>query len=177
MRYKHPHFWIDTRMVHNHRAYVTFIGIIQYDIAFEIKSFKFLQLFFLVCERYGEGDLRACTLISCTNASKKGLKVMSLVSLPVAFCQASRDFETLWRSSVAVSSSEQSIIGFLPCPVRVSKPLMLFLCNVLSISIPLVQLPLVARLSGRLTSLQISAIWICIWYDIYELGHCKIAFL
>ena len=31
------------------RAYVTFIGIIQYDFAFGIKCFKFLQLLFLVC--------------------------------------------------------------------------------------------------------------------------------
>ena len=35
------------------------------------------------------------TLISCTNASKKRLNVMSLASLPVAFCQASRAFDTL----------------------------------------------------------------------------------
>ena len=61
------------------------------------------------------------------NADKKARKVLSLNFLPEACCQASFTFVTLCLSfSMALrtaSSSELSIIGFLPRPRRVSSPL------------------------------------------------------
>ena len=114
-------------------TYMTFISIIKFYFTFGIKAFKFLQLLFLVWVELRWGGTPWAfpySLISCTNAPKKRLKVMSLAFLPEAFSQASRAFDTLWRSSsIALrtnSSSEQSIIGLRPWPGRVSKPLIPF---------------------------------------------------
>ena len=106
------------------------VAIIQIYAALRGQAFKFLQLLALIgIELRRRFSLWAFsyTLISCTNALKKRLKVMSLASLPVASCQACRALLTLWRSSAiaafTASSSEQSIMGFLPRPGLVYKPL------------------------------------------------------
>ena len=66
------------------------------------------------------------TLISCANADKKRLNVISLACLPVACCHACLALLTLCLScSIAkrtACSSEQSIIGLRPRPERVCKP-------------------------------------------------------
>ena len=93
--------------------------------------FKFLQLLRLILVELRRGDSPWAfpyTLISCANADKKRLKVISLASFPVAASQAALALPTLCRScSMArdtISSSEQSMIGFRPRPGRVSRPLM-----------------------------------------------------
>ncbi len=112
------------------RADMALVAIIQIYAALRRQAFKFLQLLALIgVELRRRLSLWAFsyTLISCTNALKKRLKVMSPASLPVASCQACRALLTLWRSSAiaafTASSSEQSIIGFLPRPGLVYKPL------------------------------------------------------
>ena len=66
------------------------------------------------------------TLISCANADKKRLNVISLAFFPVACCHACLALLTLCLScSIAkrtACSSEQSIIGLRPRPGRVCKP-------------------------------------------------------
>lgn len=77
---------------------MTFICIIKFYFTIGIKAFKFLQLLFLVCvelRRGGNPWAFSYSLISCTNAPKKRLKVMSLAFLPEAFSQDSRAFDTL----------------------------------------------------------------------------------
>ncbi len=106
------------------------IAIIQIYTTLRGQAFKFLQLLALIGielrRRFSLWPF-SYTLISCTNALKKRLKVMSLDSLPVASCQACRALLTLCRSSAIAaftdSSSELSIIGFLPRPGLVYKPL------------------------------------------------------
>ena len=92
--------------------------------------FKFLQLLQLILVELRRGDSPWAfpyTLISCANADKKRLKVISLASLPVAASQAALALLTLCRScSMArdtISSSEESMIGLRPRPGRVSRPL------------------------------------------------------
>lgn len=66
-------------------TYMTLICIIKFNFPFGIKTFKFLQLLFLICVELRWGDtpwVFSYSPISCTNAPKKRLKVMSL-----AFCR------------------------------------------------------------------------------------------
>lgn len=77
---------------------VTFIGKVQIDLTVSFQLFKFLQLLGLVLIKLRRGNSPwafSYSLISCTNAPKKRLKVMSLAFLPEAFSQASRAFDTL----------------------------------------------------------------------------------
>ena len=67
------------------------IGIIERNTPVTCLSFKFLQLLGLVFVELRRGYSPwafSYTLISCANADKKRLKVMSLASLPVACSQA-----------------------------------------------------------------------------------------
>lgn len=107
------------------------IGIIKRNAPVICLTFKFLQLlnFVLVELRRGFSPWAfSYTLISCANADKKRLKVMSLASLPVACSHAAFALLTHCLScSIArrtVSSSEESMMGFLPRPERVFKPSM-----------------------------------------------------
>ena len=110
---------------------MTLIGEVEvYATVFSL-SLKFLQLLRLILVELRRGDSPWAfpyTLISCANADKKRLKVISLASLPVAASQAALALLTLCRScSMAretILSSEQSMIGLRPRPGRVSKPLM-----------------------------------------------------
>lgn len=111
-------------------ADMALVTIIQVYAAFGRQSFKFLQFLALVgIELRRRFSLWAFshTLISCANALKKRLNVMSLASLPVASCHAWRARLTLCRSSAiaarTASSSEQSMIGFRPRPGLVYSPL------------------------------------------------------
>lgn len=111
------------------RTDMTLISIIKTDAAFFILIFKFLQLFDLVLVELRRGLSPwafSYTLISCANADKKRLNVITLASLPVAFCQASLAAFTLCLScSIAArtaSSSVESIMGLRPRPGRVCKP-------------------------------------------------------
>lgn len=110
---------------------VAFIGIIECDETFFCLTFKFLQLSNLVPVELRRGYSPWAfpyTLISCANADKKRLKVMSLAALPVACSHAALALLTHCLScSMArrtASSSEESMIGFLPRPGRVLRPSM-----------------------------------------------------
>ena len=110
---------------------MTLISIIKLYETFLGLAFKFLQLLDLIFVELRRGDSPwafSYTLISCTNADKKRLKVDSLASLPVACSQAALALLTLCRSSSmarrTASSSEQSMMGLRPRPGRVSKPFM-----------------------------------------------------
>ena len=109
---------------------VALISIIESNTSFRRLTFKFLQLLdfvFIELRRGYSPWAFSYSLISCTRTLKKRFSVASLASLPVAFCHASLALLTLWRSSSMalrmISSSEQSMIGFLPLPGLVSSPL------------------------------------------------------
>lgn len=113
------------------RTGMALVGIVEHDAAFTCLTFKFLQLldFVLVELRRGYSPWAfSYTLISCANADKKRLRVMSLASLPVACSQAVFALLTHCLSSSmarrTASSSEESIMGFRPRPVRVFSPSM-----------------------------------------------------
>ena len=113
------------------RTYMALISIVQGNTSLTFLLFKFLQLLIFVLVELRRGDSPwafSYTLISCANADKKRLKVCSLASFPVACSQAALALLTLCLScSMAArtaASSEQSIIGFRPRPIRVSKPVM-----------------------------------------------------
>ena len=107
------------------------IGIVERNTPVTCLIFKFLQLLDLVFVELRRGYSPwafSYTLISCTNADKKRLKVMSLASLPVACSQAALALLThCLSSSIArrtASSSEESMMGFRPRPARVFSPSM-----------------------------------------------------
>ena len=107
------------------------IGIVERNTPVTCLSFKFLQLLYLVFVELRRGYSPwafSYTLISCANADKKRLKVMSLASLPVACSQAALALLThCLSSSIArrtASSSEESMMGFRPRPARVFSPSM-----------------------------------------------------
>lgn len=111
-------------------ANMRFITVKEVDFSLCIEPFKFLQLLCFVCVELRRGYTLwtfSYTSISCANADKKRLNVKSLASFPEEFCHASLAERTLCRSdSIALrtaSSSEQSMMGFRPCPGRVCKPL------------------------------------------------------
>lgn len=113
------------------RAGMALIGIVKINAAFKGLTFKFLQLLDLVFVELRRGYSPwafSYTLISCANADKKRLKVMSLASLPVACSHAALALLTHCLScSMArrtASSSEESMMGFLPRPGRVFRPSM-----------------------------------------------------
>ena len=113
------------------RAYMTFIGVIEVYFTAFVQMFKFLQLLGLIRVELRRGYSPWAfpySLISCANADKKRLKVWSLASFPVAFCQASLALLTLCLSSSmhlrTTSASVLSIIGLRPRPGRVCRPLM-----------------------------------------------------
>ena len=110
-------------------ANVTFVSIIEPDASFIRLFLKFLQLLDLVFIELRRGDSPwafSYSLISCANADKKRLKVISLASLPVACSHAALALLTHCLScSMArrtASSSEESMMGFLPRPERVLRP-------------------------------------------------------
>ena len=112
------------------RTGVAFIGIIECNAAFTCLAFKFLQLLNLVLVELRRGYSPWAfpyTLISCANADKKRLNVMSLASLPVACSHAALALLTHCLScSMArrtASLSEESMMGFRPRPERVFRPL------------------------------------------------------
>jgi hypothetical protein len=109
---------------------MTLIGKVQINLTVSFLLFKFLQLFGLILIKLRRGNSPwafSYSLISCANADKKRLKVQSLASFPVAFCQSSQALLTLCLStSIALrtaTSSEQSMIGLRPRPARVCKPM------------------------------------------------------
>lgn len=108
---------------------VTLVSIIEPYTSFRRLAFKFLQLLDLVFIELRRGYSPwafSYSLISCANADKKRLNVESLASLPEACSHAALALLTLCRScSIArrtASSSELSMIGFLPLPERVFNP-------------------------------------------------------
>lgn len=108
---------------------VTLIGKVQIDPTISFQLFKFLQLLSFVLIKLRRGNSPWAffySLISCANADKKRLKVQSLASFPVAFCQSSLALLTLClSSSIALrtaASSVQSMIGLRPRPARVCNP-------------------------------------------------------
>lgn len=110
-------------------ADMTLITIVKVYESVICPVLEFLQLLGLVRIELRRGLplwTFSYTSISRANADKKALNVLSLASLPDAFCHASLAFITLCLScSMALrtsSSSEQSIIGLRPRPGRVSKP-------------------------------------------------------
>ena len=112
-------------------AGVALVGIVERYTPFICLTFKFLQLFNLILVELRRGYSPWAfpyTLISCANADKKRLKVISLVSLPVACSQAVLALLTHCLScSMArrtASSSEESMMDFRPRPGRVLKPSM-----------------------------------------------------
>ena len=111
------------------RADVAFIPVVKVNKPVFPLSFKLLQLLGLVRIELRRGfpvGTFSYTSISCANADKKLLKVLSLASLAQACCQASFAFFMLCLSfSMAArtaSSSEQSMMGLRPRPGRVFKP-------------------------------------------------------
>ena len=83
-------------------THMTSISIVKFYLTLTVKAFKLLQLLFFIWVELRWGFTPwafSYSLISCTNASKKRLRVMSPAFLPGAFSQASRAFDTLWRSS------------------------------------------------------------------------------
>ena len=117
-----------------HIAFCTgmaFIGIVERDETLFCLAFKFSQLLDLILVELRRGYSPWAfpyTLISCANADKKRLKVISLASLPVACSHAALALLTHCLScSMArrtASSSEESMMGFLPRPERVLSPSM-----------------------------------------------------
>lgn len=110
-------------------ADMTLVGKVKIDFAVSFQLFKFLQLLSLVLIELRRGNSPwafSYSLISCAKADKKRLKVQSLTSLPVAFCQSSLALLTLCLSCLialrTASSSEQSMIGLRPRPGRVCRP-------------------------------------------------------
>ena len=100
------------------RADVAFIPVVKVNKPVFPLSFKLLQLLGLVRIELRRGfpvGTFSYTSISCANADKKLLKVLSLASLAQACCQASFAFFMLCLSfSMAArtaSSSEQSMMG------------------------------------------------------------------
>ena len=113
------------------RTGMAFVGIVERNAPFTCLTFKFLQLLGLVLVELRRGYSPWAfpyTLISCANADKKRLKVISLASLPVACSQAAFALLThCLSSSIArrtASSSEASMIGLRPRPGRVFSPSM-----------------------------------------------------
>ena len=113
------------------RTGMALVGIVERNTPVTCLSFKFLQLLDLVFVELRRGYSPwafSYTLISCANADKKRLKVMSLASLPVACSQAALALLThCLSSSIArrtASSSEESMMGFRPRPARVFSPSM-----------------------------------------------------
>ena len=113
------------------RTGMALVGIVERDAIFTCLTFKFLQLLDLVFVELRRGYSPWAfpyTLISCANADKKRLKVMSLACLPVACSQAALALLThCLSSSIArrtASSSEESMMGFRPRPARVFSPSM-----------------------------------------------------
>ena len=109
---------------------VTLIGKVQIDLTASFQLFKFLQLLGLILIKLRRGNFPwafSYSLISCANTDKKRLKVQSLASFPVAFCQFSLALLTLCLScSIALrtaASSEKFMIGLRPRPERVCNPL------------------------------------------------------
>ena len=112
-------------------AGVALVGIAEHYTPFICLTFKFLQLFNLILVELRRGDSPWAfpyTLISCANADKKRLKVMSLAFLPVACSHAVLALLTHCLScSMArrtASSSEEFMMGFRPRPARVFSPSM-----------------------------------------------------
>ncbi len=110
-------------------ADMAFVSVIEVNESGKCPFLEFLQLLGLIRIELRRGFALGTfpyTSISRANADKKALKVLSLASLPEACCQASFAFFTLCLSfSMAMrtaSSSEQSMMGFLPRPGRVSSP-------------------------------------------------------
>ncbi len=108
---------------------MAFIGKVKIDLTVFFQPLKFLQLLCLVFIELRRGNSPwafSYSLISCANVDKKRLKVQSLASFPVAFCQSSLALLTLCLScSIALrtaASSEQSMIGLRPRPGRVCRP-------------------------------------------------------
>lgn len=113
------------------RTGMALVGIVERDTPVTCLTFKFLQLLDLVLVELRRGYSPWAfpyTLISCANADKKRLKVMSLASLPVACSHAALALLTDCLScSIArrtASSSEESMMGFRPRPARVFSPSM-----------------------------------------------------
>lgn len=113
------------------RTGMALIGIVERDKTVFCLMFKFLQLLNLVLVELRRGCSPWAfpyTLISCANADKKRLKVISLASLPVVCSHAALALLTHCLScSMArrtASSSEESMMGFLPRPERVLRPSM-----------------------------------------------------
>ncbi len=113
------------------RTCVALIGIIEPYASIRRLSLKFLQLpdlVFIELRRGYSPWAFPYTLISCANADKKRLNIELLTSFPEAFSHAALALPTLCLScSIArrtASSSEQSMIGFLPRPGRVFNPSM-----------------------------------------------------
>ena len=113
------------------RTGMALVGIVEHNAAFTCLTFKFLQLLDLILVELRRGYSPWAfpyTLISCANADKKRLKVISLASLPVACSHAALALLTHCLScSMArrtASSSEESMMGFRPRPGRVFRPSM-----------------------------------------------------
>ena len=113
------------------RTGMALVGIVERDAPFTCLTFKFLQLLDLVFVELRRGYSPWAfpyTLISCANADKKRLKVISLASFPVACSHAAFALLThCLSSSIArrtASSSEESMMGFRPRPARVFSPSM-----------------------------------------------------
>ena len=113
------------------RTGMAFVGIVERDAPLTILGFKFLQLLDLVFVELRRGYSPWAfpyTLISCANADKKRLKVMSLAALPVACSQAAFALLTHCLSCLmarrTIPSSEESMMGFRPRPGRVFSPSM-----------------------------------------------------
>lgn len=111
------------------RTGMALIGIEERYTSFFCLTFKFLQLLGLVFVELRRGDSPWAfpyTLISCANADKKRLKVISLASLPVACSQAALALLTHCRSCAmarrTASVSEESMMGLRPRPGRVLSP-------------------------------------------------------
>ena len=111
------------------RTGMALVGIVERNETIFCLTFKLLQLLDLIPVELRRGYSPWAfpyTLISCANADKKRLKVISLVSLPVACSHAALALLTHCLScSMArrtASSSEESMMGFLPRPERVLSP-------------------------------------------------------
>ena len=103
------------------RTCMALVGIVKHNEPLACQIFKFMLLPDLVLIELRRGYFPwvfSYTLISCANADKKHLKVMSIASLPVAYSHAT--FALLAHRRY--SSSEESIIDFQPWPARVFSP-------------------------------------------------------
>mgnify|MGYP007056183322 CR=1 FL=1 len=113
------------------RTGMALVGVVERDTPLTCLIFKFLQLLDLVLVELRRGYSPWAfpyTLISCANADKKRLKVMSLAALPVACSQAAFALLTHCLSCLmarrTIPSSEESMMGFRPRPGRVFSPSM-----------------------------------------------------